>query len=56
MRRLVAGRRKRVERLLADWTPEEIETFGRLLGRLNEATEKYGDLHAREVEQELSNG
>lgn len=54
--RLSQGRRRRIERLLSDWEPSEIEVFGRLLGRLNEATEKYGDLHALEVEQELSNG
>jgi DNA-binding MarR family transcriptional regulator len=56
MRRLVAGRRKRVERLLADWTPEEIDTFGRLLGRLNNATEKYAALTAEELDQELNHG
>src|ERR1700712_3155694 len=41
--RLSRGRRKRVERLLSDWQPEDIVTFGRLLGQLNAATEKYGD-------------
>ena len=56
MRRLSAGRRKRVERLLADWEPDEIEIFGRLLGRLNQATEKYAALTAEEVDQELNHG
>lgn len=55
LERLSRGRRKRVERLLSDWSEQDIATLGRLLGRLNEATEKYGDQNALEVEQELSN-
>ena len=56
MDRLSAGRRKRIERLLTDWNSEDIATFARLLGRLNEATEKYGAENARELEQELNHG
>ncbi|HJQ02845.1 MAG TPA: MarR family winged helix-turn-helix transcriptional regulator [Jatrophihabitans sp.] len=56
LRRLELGRRKRLERLLTDWTPEEIATFGRLFGRLNEATEKYGAQNTLELEQELNHG
>ena len=52
--RLSRGRRRRVERLLSDWEPEDIVTFGRLLAQLNAATEKYGEQNAREVEQELN--
>lgn len=54
--RLIRGRRKRVERLLSDWQPEDIVTFGRLLAQLNAATEKYGDQNALELEQELNHG
>ncbi|MDQ1721502.1 MAG: hypothetical protein QOI26_1236 [Pseudonocardiales bacterium] len=54
--RLSRGRRKRVERLLSDWHPDDIVTFGRLLGQLNAATEKYGDQNALELEQELNHG
>jgi DNA-binding MarR family transcriptional regulator len=54
--RLSRGRRKRVERLLTGWEPEDIVTFGRLLGQLNEATEKYGAQNALELEQELNHG
>lgn len=56
MMRLSKGRRTRIERLLTDWTDEEIEIFGRLLGRLNQATEKYAAQNAEELEQELNNG
>jgi len=56
MKRLSEGRRRRIERLLQDWSPEDVEDFGRLLGRLNEATEKYGAQNADEIEQELNNG
>ena len=35
MEDMLALRRARVGRYLADWQPEERETFGRLLGRLN---------------------
>ena len=56
MRRLSSGRRKRIERMLTDWSHDDIATFGRLLGRLNEATEKYGAENARELEQELNHG
>lgn len=56
MKRLSAGRRKRVERLLADWEPDEIEIFGRLLARLNQATEKYAAQSAEELEQEINHG
>ncbi|MCW2540261.1 MAG: hypothetical protein JWN95_1986 [Frankiales bacterium] len=56
MQRLSSGRRKRLERLLEDWTPAEVEIFGDLMGRLNVATEKYGAQTALEVEQELNHG
>lgn len=52
--RLSRGRRKRVERLLSDWEPEDIVTFGRLLGQLNAASEKYGEQNALELEQDLN--
>ena len=54
--RLSRGRRKRIERLLSDWDPEDIVTFGRLLAQLNAATEKHGDQNARELEQDLNHG
>jgi DNA-binding MarR family transcriptional regulator len=56
MKRLSSGRRRRVERMLADWSDEDIATFGRLLGELNQATEKYQDLNDEELDQELNNG
>jgi DNA-binding MarR family transcriptional regulator len=56
LERLGQGRRKRVERLLSDWETKDIVTFGRLLAQLNEATEKYGDQNALELEQELNHG
>lgn len=56
MQRLSSGRRKRLERLLEDWTPAEVEIFGQLMSRLNVATEKYGAQTALEVEQELNHG
>ncbi|MEO7259904.1 MAG: MarR family transcriptional regulator [Jatrophihabitantaceae bacterium] len=54
--RLTRGRRRRVQRLLSDWEPEDIVTFGRLLAQLNAATEKYGAQNALELEQELNHG
>ena len=54
--RLSRGRRRRVERLLTDWDPEDIVTLGRLLAQLNAATEKYGDQNALELEQDLNHG
>jgi DNA-binding MarR family transcriptional regulator len=56
MKRLSDGRRGRIERMLSDWPTEDIANFGRLLGRLNEATEKYGTQNAEELEQELNHG
>jgi DNA-binding MarR family transcriptional regulator len=56
MARLSQSRRKRLERLLTDWSDEDITTLANLLGRLNEATEKYGPLNERELDQELNNG
>jgi DNA-binding MarR family transcriptional regulator len=56
MKRLGEGRRRRVERLLSDWPAEDVENLGRLLGRLNESTEKYGAQNAEELEQELNHG
>jgi DNA-binding MarR family transcriptional regulator len=56
MRRLSSGRRRRIERLLSDWDPDDIAIFGRLLGQLNEATEKYGEQNTLELEQELNHG
>ena len=35
MQDMLALRRARVGRYIADWRPDERETFGRLLGRLN---------------------
>jgi DNA-binding MarR family transcriptional regulator len=52
--RLNRGRRRRVERLLTDWSPDDIVTLGRLLGQLNAATEKYGAQNALELEEELN--
>lgn len=54
--RLSRGRRRRIERLLSDWSTEDIATFARLLGQLNAATERYGDQNALELEQELNHG
>jgi DNA-binding MarR family transcriptional regulator len=56
LNRLTLGRRKRIERLLGDWHPDDIVTFGRLLAQLNAATEKYGDQNALELEQDLNHG
>jgi DNA-binding MarR family transcriptional regulator len=56
MKRLSDGRRERIERLLSDWDQDEIEIFGRLLGRLNEASEKYSAQNEAELEQELNHG
>jgi DNA-binding MarR family transcriptional regulator len=56
MARLAAGRRKRLERLLDDWTDNDIADLGRLLGRLNEATQKYGEQNRLEMDEELNNG
>ncbi len=56
MGRLSSGRRKRMERLLGDWPEQDIADFGRLLGMLNQATEKYGEQNALELEQELNHG
>jgi DNA-binding MarR family transcriptional regulator len=56
MKRLAAGRRRRVERMLSDWPEQDVENLGRLLSRLNEATEKYGAQNAEELEQELNHG
>lgn len=54
MTRLSTGRRRRLERMLADWSEHDIEEFGRLLAKLNAATEKHGVQNALEVEQELN--
>ena len=56
MKRLYTGRRRRIERLLSDWSVEDIATLGRILGMLNESTAKYADQNALEFEQELNNG
>jgi DNA-binding MarR family transcriptional regulator len=56
MKRLSDGRRGRLERMLSDWPTEDIVNFGRLLGRLNESTEKYSAQNAEELEQELNHG
>ena len=56
LNRLSHGRRKRLERMLSDWSPDDIRTLGRLLGQLNAATEKYGEQNALELEQELNHG
>jgi DNA-binding MarR family transcriptional regulator len=56
MRRLIAGRRRRVERMLTDWGTKDIQTLGRMLAKLNEAAAKYGEQNARELDQELNNG
>lgn len=54
--RLERGRRKRIERILTGWSEQDIATLGNLLGRLNQATEQYGEQNALEVEQELNHG
>jgi DNA-binding MarR family transcriptional regulator len=56
MSRLIAGRRGRVERILTDWSTKDIQTLGRMLAKLNEATAKYGEQNARELDQEFNNG
>jgi DNA-binding MarR family transcriptional regulator len=56
MKRLYEGRRRRLERLLTDWTEKDIHTLGRMLAKLNESNEKYAEQNAREFEQELNNG
>ncbi len=52
--RLEQGRRKRIERTLTGWTADEIATLGQLLGRLNEATEKYSEQNYLELERDLN--
>lgn len=56
LQRLEVGRRKRLERILSGWTPDEVATFTDLLGRLNESTERHHDQNELELEQELNNG
>lgn len=56
LQRLEAGRLQRMQRLVGDWTEEELSTFATLLGRLNTASEKYFDQNARELQQELNHG
>jgi DNA-binding MarR family transcriptional regulator len=56
LQRLQAGSRQRLERLIGDWTEQEVSTFATLLGRLNAASEKYFDQNARELQQELDHG
>jgi len=56
LQRLEAGRRQRIERLVGDWTEQEIVTFATLLGRLNAASEQHYDQNAQELQQELNHG
>jgi DNA-binding MarR family transcriptional regulator len=56
MARLASGRRKRIERLVSEWGAKDIQTLGRMLKKLNESLEKYGEQNALELEQELNNG
>jgi DNA-binding MarR family transcriptional regulator len=56
MKRLYTGRRRRLERLLSEWSDSDIATLGRVLAMLNESTAKYADQNALEFEQELNNG
>ena len=56
LQRLQAGSRQRLQRLVGDWTEQELSTFTTLLGRLNAASEKYFDQNARELQQELDHG
>jgi len=56
LQRLQAGSRQRLQRLVGDWTEQEVSTFVTLLGRLNAASEKYFDQNARELQQELDHG
>jgi DNA-binding MarR family transcriptional regulator len=56
LHRLEHGRRKRIERTLTGWSAEDIGALANLLGRLNEATEKYGEQNHLELEQELNHG
>lgn len=56
LQRLEAGRRQRIQRLVEDWTEQELATFADLLGRLNLSSEKYFDQNASELRQELNHG
>jgi len=56
LQRLQGGSRQRMQRMLGDWTEQEINTFAALLGRLNAASEKYFEQNARELQQELNHG
>jgi DNA-binding MarR family transcriptional regulator len=56
MQRLSDGRRRRLERLLGEWSDKDIQTLGRMLRKLNESTDKYGEQNERELEQELNHG
>ena len=56
LQRLEAGRRQRIERLVGDWTEQDVATLATLLGRLNAASEKHYDQNARELQQELNHG
>lgn len=54
MQRLVDGRRRRMSRMLADWSTEDITNFGRLLADLNRASEEYAEEFTKELEEELN--
>ena len=56
LQRLEAGRRQRMQRMLGDWTEQEISTFAALLGRLNAASEMHFDQNTQELQQELNHG
>ena len=56
LQRLKAGSRQRMQRLIGDWTEQEVSTFASLLGRLNAASEQYFDQNAHELRQELNHG
>lgn len=53
LHRLERGRRRRIERTLSGWTTEEISTLSQLLGRLNDAIERYGEQNLLEMKHEM---
>lgn len=54
MQRLKDGRRRRMARLLAEWSTDDIKQFGRLLADLNRASEEYAEEFSKELEEELN--
>jgi DNA-binding MarR family transcriptional regulator len=56
LQRLEAGRRQRMQRLVGDWTDQDIATFATLLARLNSASEQHFTQNTLELQQELNHG